>query len=66
VSSKIENLPVEPRLLNIKRAAQYLGTAVWTVRELVWSRQIPYLQLGRGYLFDIKDLDKFVESRKVL
>lgn len=54
----------EPRLFDIKRAASYLSTSVWTMRQLVWAKQIPNMRLGHKILFDRADLDKFVEARK--
>lgn len=53
------------RLLTIKDAARYLSAHVWFLRTLVWGHKIPFLKLGNRLLFDIKDLDNFVESMKV-
>ena len=54
------------RLYSLKEAAVYLGRTVWSVRELVWSRELPVIQSGRGgkqYL-DINDLDEWIEKNK--
>jgi excisionase family DNA binding protein len=55
---------VEARLFDIKRAASYLSTSVWQMRQLVWAKQIPNVRLGHKILFDRTDLDKFVEAQK--
>lgn len=55
---------VEPRMLNIKDAALYLSATVWFMRELVWSRRIPYVKFGNKYAFDKQDLDAFAVSQK--
>jgi excisionase family DNA binding protein len=55
---------VAPRLLNIKQAAAYLAATVWFLRELVWSRRIPFAKFGNKYVFDIRDLDAFVDAQK--
>jgi len=56
---------VTPRLLNIKQAAQYLGCAVWTLRNLEWSGELQAVRnLGRRILFDVRDLDNLVEQKK--
>lgn len=52
------------RLLNVPQTAAYLGCPVWTVRTLIWSRQIPVIKVGKGYLIDIRDLDAWIERTK--
>lgn len=56
---------VRPRLLSIREASVYLGATIWAVRELVWSRRVPHLKIGRRFLFDIADLDRFITVEKV-
>jgi hypothetical protein len=56
---------ITPRLLNIKEASQYLGVAVWQLRQLEWGGQLPSVRgLGKRILFDVKDLDRLVEQKK--
>ncbi len=68
VPTSVVSIPVvsnpEPRLLNVRSAAAYLGATVWFVRSLVWSRSIPYLVLGKRILFDKKDLDEYIDRQK--
>ena len=54
-----------PRLVGVAAAAAYLGCTVWAVRSLQWDKQIPYVRIGQRLLFDIADLDAFVERSKV-
>ena len=54
----------EPRLLNVKSAAAYMGATVWFVRSLAWSRAVPFVVFGKRILFDKQDLDKYVENQK--
>ena len=56
---------VVPRLFNVKEAAHYLGTSVWTVRQLGYERKLPGIKLGHKILFDRVDLDAFVQRMKV-
>ena len=56
---------VAPRLLSIKAAAEYLSCKVWFLRTLVWEKRIAHLRCGHSLLFDINDLNKFIESQKV-
>lgn len=55
---------VQPRMLDIKAAALYLGTTVRFMRSLVWDRKLPKLKFGKKYVFDRQDLDKFIEQQK--
>jgi excisionase family DNA binding protein len=54
-----------PRLLSLKDAAVYLGARLWAVRQMVRNRELPYVQIGRKYLIDRLDLDRFVERNKI-
>ena len=54
-----------PRLLSLKDAAVYLGAHLWAVRQMVRNRELPYVQIGRKYLIDRLDLDRFVERNKI-
>jgi len=54
----------EPRLLTVKNAAAYLSATVWFVRNLAWSKAVPYITLGQRMLFDKADLDAYIERKK--
>jgi hypothetical protein len=55
-----------PRLLTLKRAADYMGLTVWAMRERIWAGQIPVVQFpnGRKQYIDIHDLDKLIQDNK--
>ena len=54
------------RLLRTREAAIYLGSSAWTVRRLVRDGLLPYVAEGDGgrWLFDLKDLDAYIEAHK--
>jgi len=56
---------IEPRLLNIKQAAAYMGGSIWFVRTLIWNRQIPFVKFGHRLLLDKKDVDAFIDAQKI-
>lgn len=58
--------PMSPRLLPLKRAAEYLGLTVWGMRERIWAGDIPVVQFpgGRKQFIDTKDLEAFIERNK--
>jgi len=56
--------PMSKRLYTIKEAAVYLGRPVWGIRSLIWDGKIRYIQDGRKYYLDVKDMDAYIESQK--
>lgn len=62
-SGPASTVQVVPRLLTIKQAAAYLSCAVWQMRTLLWSKEIAHIKLGKKFLIDRDDLDRFVDRR---
>jgi excisionase family DNA binding protein len=60
---KIDSL-VSKRLYTLKESAHYLGRPVFSLRSLLWSGKLPYIQDGRKYYLDIKDLDEYIDREK--
>ena len=56
---------IEPRLLSQQEAAHYLGISYWTVRDLVFRREIPFIKIGRRILVDRVDLDAYLDRSKI-
>jgi excisionase family DNA binding protein len=52
-------------LKDIQFAADFLGLPVASVRGKVSRREIPFVRLKRRILFDMDDLEAFVEKMKV-
>jgi excisionase family DNA binding protein len=52
------------RLLKTKQAAEYIAVSSWKLRELVHEEKLPLVSLDEDWRFDIRDLDKFIESRR--
>ena len=63
-SKSVPDTAMQPRLLNIRSAAHYLGATIWAVRSLCWNNALPYLKIGHRILLDRSDLDSYVESQK--
>ena len=55
-----------PRLLTLKKAAEYLGITVWGMRERIWAGDIPVFKFpgGRKQFIDTQDLEKFIARNK--
>jgi hypothetical protein len=56
--------PIPRRLYSIKHSAEYLDMGVHGARNLIWTRQLPCVRIGRKQFVDIRDLDAFVERNK--
>jgi hypothetical protein len=58
---------IKPRLVGITDAARYLGLAVKTLRNRTGPKAtdplpIPVKRIGKKVLFDVADLDQFIDS----
>ena len=52
------------RLVSQQEAATYLGISYWTLRDLVFRRDLPSLRIGRRLLLDLRDLEAFIANAK--
>jgi hypothetical protein len=57
----------KPRLLPLKKAAEYLGLTVWAMRERIWAGDIPVIRFpgGRKMFIDVQDLEDFIKNNKI-
>ena len=53
------------RLISIDEAASYMGIKKNTLYSWVWRRKLPFVKCGRRTMFDIKDIDEWIDGRKV-
>ena len=49
-----------PRLLSQREAANYLGVSYWTLRDLTFRGEIPYIRIKRRILVDRADLERYI------
>ena len=52
-------------LMSSSKASEYLGISIWTLYRWTKEGRVPYVQLGRRKLFDISDLEQFIENHKI-
>lgn len=54
------------RLYTLREAAEYLGRSVWSMRELIWSGQVPVVkgEGSRKIFLDVVDLNEFIDRNK--
>ena len=53
--------PVQRRLLPYKDAAFYLGISLRSMKALAADDKVRKTQIGHRVLFDVRDLDDFIE-----
>jgi excisionase family DNA binding protein len=53
-----------PRLLRIVDAADYLSCTFGFMETVMREKTIPMVVLGKRHLFDVRDLDAYVEQMK--
>jgi excisionase family DNA binding protein len=52
------------RLLNVDEAAEYTGIKKNTLYSWVCQRRVPFVKCGSRTMFDIKDLERWIEANK--
>ncbi len=52
------------RYVSIKEVSEYTSLPVKSLYELSATRRIPSIKFGQRVLFDLKDIDKIMESSK--
>ena len=52
------------RLYTVKEAGIYLGRTEWGIREMYYAGKIPCVRDGGRVLFDIYDLDAWIDRNK--
>ncbi len=60
----METETLKPRLLSQHEAASYLGVSYWTLRDLIFRGEIPYIRIRRRILVDRADLDSYIGKFK--
>ena len=45
--------------------AKYMAIHVWALRQIIRKGKIPFQTVGRGYILDSVDMDRYLEKNKV-
>lgn len=53
------------RFLSVKELAEYLGIKHPTIYSWVSMKRIPYVKMGGRVMFDLRDIEKWIQERKV-
>ena len=58
-------LAIERRLIDINELSQWIGVCVNTIYGYVSQRKIPFVKVCGAVRFDVKEIEKWLESQKV-
>lgn len=57
---------MEKRLLNIDELVEYISVPKGTIYNWISQKKLPYIKMGRRIKFDKQDIDKFIETKKIV
>jgi excisionase family DNA binding protein len=52
------------RWLDVKAAANHVGSTVGFIRGLIWDGTLPYIRAGKKFVVDRSDLDAWMVRNK--
>ena len=55
----------QTRFWDKRELAEYIGISIYTINAWVSQKRIPHIKLGRRILFDMKDIEKWINEQKV-
>jgi len=61
----IDPLLAPVRLLEVAHVAHRLSSSVGFVRQLIHTHKLPAIRLGRRFLVDPVDLQRFIDAQRV-
>jgi excisionase family DNA binding protein len=61
----MNNNRFEKRLLDINDLAIYLHISKNTLYNWLYRRKIPHIKVGRSVRFDLKDIEKWINEKRV-
>ena len=64
IASQRPQMNLPRRGFRIPEAAIYKGVRPWYVEEIIRSRQLPALKLGRHYTILREDMDAFLDRKR--
>lgn len=56
---------MQKKLLDIKELAEYSGISVSTIYDWVNQRRIPYVKISNLVRFDLEEINKWIEEKRV-
>lgn len=64
IAVELAEIRPQRRVLGLAEAAEYLGVSDETLRRLAMNGRIQCVRIDRHRRFDIRDLDRFIDTHK--
>ena len=55
---------MKQKLMTVKQVAHYLGFKPIKIYKMVQTKRIPYIKVGKRVMFDVKDVNTWIEKLK--
>jgi excisionase family DNA binding protein len=62
---EIKNDKLEKRYLSTEELSGYICKSRWWIYSKIKQREIPFIPMGRGLLFDVKVIDAWMARKSV-
>lgn len=56
---------MERRYVGVIELSEYFGLSVDTLYDWVYRKKIPYFKIGRLVRFDLREIDKWAQDKRV-
>jgi len=56
---------LKTKYLSKRALCEYLGVSIGKVENLMYSGEMRYVKFGRNVRFDIKDVDEYMNCKKI-
>lgn len=53
------------KYMSVKEIGSYLGISRPFIYKLLKSKQIPHIRLGKKYLFNIENIEKYLADKQI-
>ena len=54
------------RYINVKQLSEYIGIGKDMIYHYNSAKEIPYMKIGRRVVYDIKEIEKWLKSKRVV
>lgn len=58
-------MKIEPQLLRKPDAALFLSMPLSTLEKQTARKEIPHVKIGRAVYYDVSDLNRWIEAKKI-
>jgi hypothetical protein len=64
IGQGIVGIEFKKRLYSVTDMVTEIGATEWFWRSQLWNGNLPYIQVGKKYLIDCRDIEEFIKKNK--